>query len=299
MAMDAGALFPNMQAYILVLFVGFSTDKKYMSLVLIYVLFSVCVQLGLQRCGKSCRLRWINYLRPDLKRGSFSPQEAALIIELHSILGNSIIANTNPNFISPNHLPLPSHVMTPLMFPTSREGDVKYLTTINTNQSHQDNNLSTNLDIFSATPFINNHHHHHDNDPQWPSLPDLPASTISPFHESLHDYDDGDKLNVFVTPHNDNGDPRKFPLVATKLLCGQVLEGKAISQDHCLLLPTTYDLQMHGDYRRVDSYINHMVYSREFVEKRFKAMRMSASCRERDSLTNYPLEKELHCNVDK
>ncbi|XP_019196414.1 PREDICTED: transcription factor MYB26-like [Ipomoea nil] len=43
---------------------------------------------GLQRCGKSCRLRWINYLRPDLKRGSFSPQEAALIIELHRILGN-------------------------------------------------------------------------------------------------------------------------------------------------------------------------------------------------------------------
>ncbi|XP_057731556.1 transcription factor MYB26-like [Arachis stenosperma] len=43
---------------------------------------------GLQRCGKSCRLRWINYLRPDLKRGSFSPQEAALIIDLHSILGN-------------------------------------------------------------------------------------------------------------------------------------------------------------------------------------------------------------------
>ncbi|RDX90484.1 Transcription factor MYB26, partial [Mucuna pruriens] len=43
---------------------------------------------GLQRCGKSCRLRWINYLRPDLKRGSFSPQEAALIIELHSVLGN-------------------------------------------------------------------------------------------------------------------------------------------------------------------------------------------------------------------
>lgn len=46
---------------------------------------------GLQRCGKSCRLRWINYLRPDLKRGSFSPQEAALIIELHTILGNRFV----------------------------------------------------------------------------------------------------------------------------------------------------------------------------------------------------------------
>ncbi|KAL8458588.1 hypothetical protein ACS0TY_036197 [Phlomoides rotata] len=43
---------------------------------------------GLQRCGKSCRLRWINYLRPDLKRGYITTQEAALIIELHRLLGN-------------------------------------------------------------------------------------------------------------------------------------------------------------------------------------------------------------------
>ncbi|CAA6666140.1 unnamed protein product [Spirodela intermedia] len=43
---------------------------------------------GLQRCGKSCRLRWINYLRPDLKRGNFSHQEESLIIELHRLLGN-------------------------------------------------------------------------------------------------------------------------------------------------------------------------------------------------------------------
>ncbi|XP_064992004.1 myb-related protein Hv33-like [Musa acuminata AAA Group] len=43
---------------------------------------------GLQRCGKSCRLRWINYLRPDLKRGSFSQEEEGLIIALHQVLGN-------------------------------------------------------------------------------------------------------------------------------------------------------------------------------------------------------------------
>ncbi|BAT89202.1 hypothetical protein VIGAN_06009400 [Vigna angularis var. angularis] len=43
---------------------------------------------GLQRCGKSCRLRWINYLRPDLKRGAFSSQEQHLIFHLHSIFGN-------------------------------------------------------------------------------------------------------------------------------------------------------------------------------------------------------------------
>ncbi|KAK3125809.1 hypothetical protein QOZ80_7BG0609990 [Eleusine coracana subsp. coracana] len=43
---------------------------------------------GLERCGKSCRLRWINYLRPDLKRGAFSQEEEDLIIHLHSVLGN-------------------------------------------------------------------------------------------------------------------------------------------------------------------------------------------------------------------
>ncbi|KAK4479364.1 hypothetical protein RD792_014876 [Penstemon davidsonii] len=43
---------------------------------------------GLQRCGKSCRLRWINYLRPDLKRGMFSQEEEDLIINLHEALGN-------------------------------------------------------------------------------------------------------------------------------------------------------------------------------------------------------------------
>ncbi|KAL1204806.1 Transcription factor MYB86 [Cardamine amara subsp. amara] len=43
---------------------------------------------GLQRCGKSCRLRWINYLRPDLKRGSFNAEEEQIIIDVHRILGN-------------------------------------------------------------------------------------------------------------------------------------------------------------------------------------------------------------------
>ncbi|CAF2087435.1 hypothetical protein YC2023_072777 [Brassica napus] len=43
---------------------------------------------GLKRCGKSCRLRWTNYLRPDLKRGLFSEEEIQLVIDLHAQLGN-------------------------------------------------------------------------------------------------------------------------------------------------------------------------------------------------------------------
>lgn len=45
-------------------------------------------QAGLLRCGKSCRLRWTNYLRPDIKRGNFSKEEEEAIIQLHEMLGN-------------------------------------------------------------------------------------------------------------------------------------------------------------------------------------------------------------------
>ncbi|XP_044496491.1 transcription factor MYB106-like [Mangifera indica] len=43
---------------------------------------------GLLRTGKSCRLRWMNYLRPDIKRGNFSEEEEEIIIKLHLELGN-------------------------------------------------------------------------------------------------------------------------------------------------------------------------------------------------------------------
>ncbi|CAK9162304.1 unnamed protein product [Ilex paraguariensis] len=55
-------------------------------------------EAGLLRCGKSCRLRWTNYLRPDIKRGNFSKEEEETIIRLHQNLGNrwSAIATKLP-----------------------------------------------------------------------------------------------------------------------------------------------------------------------------------------------------------
>ncbi|KAI3469879.1 hypothetical protein Pfo_026542 [Paulownia fortunei] len=53
---------------------------------------------GLKRNGKSCRLRWVNYLRPDLKRGQITPHEETIILELHARWGNrwSTIARSLP-----------------------------------------------------------------------------------------------------------------------------------------------------------------------------------------------------------
>ncbi|KAH8512636.1 hypothetical protein H0E87_006063 [Populus deltoides] len=49
---------------------------------------SVQKHSGLFRCGKSCRLRWANHLRPNLKKGAFTHEEEQLIIELHAKMGN-------------------------------------------------------------------------------------------------------------------------------------------------------------------------------------------------------------------
>ncbi|KAH0896207.1 hypothetical protein HID58_045775 [Brassica napus] len=52
------------------------------------------LKAGLRRCGKSCRLRWLNYLRPNIKHGDFSEEEDRIIFSLFAAIGSrwSIIA---------------------------------------------------------------------------------------------------------------------------------------------------------------------------------------------------------------
>ncbi|KAL3511622.1 hypothetical protein ACH5RR_024339 [Cinchona calisaya] len=59
---------------------------------------TIAAKAGIKRCGKSCRLRWMNYLRPNIKRGNISDQEEDLILRLHKLLGNrwSLIAGRLP-----------------------------------------------------------------------------------------------------------------------------------------------------------------------------------------------------------
>ncbi|KAL5786304.1 hypothetical protein ACOSQ2_008696 [Xanthoceras sorbifolium] len=53
---------------------------------------------GLRRCGKSCRLRWLNYLRPDIKHGNFTEDEDEIICSLYTQMGSrwSLIASNLP-----------------------------------------------------------------------------------------------------------------------------------------------------------------------------------------------------------
>ncbi|KAL8129480.1 hypothetical protein V2J09_018635 [Rumex salicifolius] len=86
---------------------------------------------GLARCGKSCRLRWVNYLRPELKRGSLTPDEEDTIIRLQSILGNkwSKIAS---------HLPGRTDNEIKNIWNTHLKKRSKTNLTVNTTQDHEE-----------------------------------------------------------------------------------------------------------------------------------------------------------------
>ncbi|KAF9662654.1 hypothetical protein SADUNF_Sadunf18G0076700 [Salix dunnii] len=63
-------------------------------------------KVGLKRCGKSCRLRWLNYLRPNIKHGGFSEEEDNIICSLYinseSYLADSRKQSANNRLSSTN-----------------------------------------------------------------------------------------------------------------------------------------------------------------------------------------------------
>ncbi|KAL3645649.1 hypothetical protein CASFOL_010829 [Castilleja foliolosa] len=124
---------------------------------------------GLQRCGKSCRLRWINYLRPDIRRGRFTPEEEKLIINLHGAVGNrwahiaSHLPGRTDNEIknywnswikkkirkssssTSTNTALPKSIQTSQLTPYTQNNQQHFLTNYNNNNQDINNNNTTSL----------------------------------------------------------------------------------------------------------------------------------------------------------
>ncbi|XP_022862501.1 myb-related protein 308-like [Olea europaea var. sylvestris] len=99
---------------------------------------------GLARCGKSCRLRWMNYLRPNIKRGNYSIEEDEMIIELHKLLGNkwSAIAANLPGRTDND---IKNHWHTSLK-KRSKEVFIPDEPLTRTRSSKKDQNISSNVE---------------------------------------------------------------------------------------------------------------------------------------------------------
>nr|WQQ41715.1 MYB27 protein [Camellia japonica] len=108
---------------------------------------SLARSAGLKRTGKSCRLRWLNYLRPDVRRGNITPEEQLLIMELHAKWGNrwSKIAK---------HLPGRTDNEIKNYWRTRIQKHIKQAETFSAGAQSSDNN-----DQISGS--ADHHHHHH------------------------------------------------------------------------------------------------------------------------------------------
>ncbi|KAL0558461.1 hypothetical protein IC582_003034 [Cucumis melo] len=147
---------------------------------------------GLNRCGKSCRLRWLNYLRPDIKHGGFTQEEDNVICSLYSTIGSrwAIIASQLPGRTDNdvknhwntklkkkfnNSLSEPPNstmiVTDPSRYSSTTANSLKVL------HNDHEHNINTNYNMFSShprfdqIPMLNNNNN--------PIIPELSTSSSS------------------------------------------------------------------------------------------------------------------------
>ncbi|XP_071723697.1 uncharacterized protein [Rutidosis leptorrhynchoides] len=128
---------------------------------------------GLSRCGKSCRLRWMNYLRPNIKRGNYSEEEEEIITRLHESLGNrwSAIAAKLPGRTDNE---IKNHWHTSLK--KKKQGIKPTQTVSDTNEPKQTENYDSNP---------NNSHNNCSNTDSAKSVPSSPHSSCSDHLSSI------------------------------------------------------------------------------------------------------------------
>jgi len=116
---------------------------------------------GLNRTGKSCRLRWVNYLHPDLKRGRMSSDEERLVVDLHTRWGNqwSRIAKAMPGRTD-NEIKNYWRTHTRKLHKNSGSGSASASTTTSMSTSPASPATTSTSSSSSSTTDNDNHSHH-------------------------------------------------------------------------------------------------------------------------------------------
>ncbi|TQD95380.1 hypothetical protein C1H46_019018 [Malus baccata] len=186
-------------------------------------------QAGLQRCGKSCRLRWLNYLRPDIKRGGFTPEEEKLIVRLNGVVGNSY--PNQQEFFSHNFITKPTaprEILYPSPYPLFMFGaDEITIKNINVQSADQDFPLAVSNNSNNNGTWILDQQQHH-------QVQALPPSTAEFTNNNM----DAQFLPSLLG--SNIGNNNMVPLVVES--CGNIDEGGEISME--CLQNTTQELNV-------------------------------------------------------
>ncbi|KAL8247451.1 hypothetical protein R6Q59_008667 [Mikania micrantha] len=152
---------------------------------------------GLKRCGKSCRLRWLNYLRPNIKHGEFSDDEDKVICALFASIGSrwSIMAAQLPGRTDNDiknywNTKLKKKMMNNLVSVPEITKPLYHLQSFNSSSNYSYPSLSNFQDsnINNNAPYMYNKHSssYHDQTLSIPSSPSTTAAAISDHHHHNH-----------------------------------------------------------------------------------------------------------------
>ncbi|CAN6871415.1 hypothetical protein Bca4012_045487 [Brassica carinata] len=206
---------------------------------------SLPLKAGLRRCGKSCRLRWLNYLRPNIKHGDFSEEEDRIIFSLFAAIGSrwSIIAA---------HLP------------GRTDNDIKNYWNTKLRKKIMSSSYSSSSSHSSAamaTPFLNPNSHD-------VKRPITPSATIASF--SYNPYVENSTRSLISNINGFEADDQQiFPFFNPNYPHEFSLEDMSSSNNNNNISGTSGFLLNHS---MCDHYSNHNNFSSEVNGKRSEIM---------------------------